>query len=167
MKYQLIFSLLLYNNVLFSANTDSLFISAMDSIENEYQFEEKSTIQIRDLGTLTLNNNFKFLNEKKANEFIRNYWGISMEYPNYLGIILQKNKSIFDTSALLFTIYYLPNLLISNSNHEILEDEQILKSLIAQTDSNNTSEINVNIEPVKVTNWAIAPKFSKEFNCLG
>jgi uncharacterized membrane-anchored protein len=166
MKYLLLLGFVLFTNIVYPSSTDSLLVAAIDSIENQYQFDQRLIIPIKDLGILTLNENFKFLNEEKANEFTRNYWGTLDDKTSYLGIILQKNKSIFDTSALLFTVYYLPNLYIDNSNHEILENEQLLKSLIAKSDSNNSSEMNEIIEPVKVINWAISPRFSKELNCL-
>ncbi len=166
MKYKLILSLLLLTNTYCLATNDSLLTAAMDSIEKEYSFEENSTITIKDLGILKLNSNFKFLNEQKANDFVRTYWGASIEDPSYLGIILQKNKSIFDTSALLFTIHYLPNLLIDVSNFDIITDNQVLENLIKQSDKLDSVKSEYELEPIKILNWSIPPKYSKEMNCL-
>ena len=113
-----------------------------------------------------MNSNFKFLNEQKANDFVRNYWGASIEDPSYLGIILQKNKSIFDTSALPFTIHYLPNLLIDASNFDIITDNQVLENLIKQSDKLDSVKLEYELEPVKILNWSISPRYSKEMNCL-
>ncbi len=166
MRYRLILSFLLFTNTYCLATTDSLLTAAMDSIEKQYSFEENSTITIKDLGILKLNSNFKFLNEQKANDFVRTYWGASIEDPSYLGIILQKNKSIFDTSALLFTIHYLPNLLIDASNYNVIEDNQVLENLIKQSDKLDSVKSEFELEPVKILNWSIPPKYSKEMNCL-
>ena len=166
MRHKLIFTFLLFTNIYCLASTDSLLIAAMDSIEREYPFEEKSIISIKDLGILKLNSKFKFLNEKKANEFVRTYWGASIEDPSYLGIILQKNKSIFDTSALLFTIHYLPNLLIDASNYDIITDNQVLENLIKQSNKLDSVKSEYELEPIKILNWSIPPKYSKEMNCL-
>ena len=166
MRHKLIFTFLLFTNIYCLASTDSLLIAAMDSIEREYPFEEKSIISIKDLGILKLNSKFKFLNEKKANEFVRTYWGASIEDPSYLGIILQKNKSIFDTSALLFTIHYLPNLLIDASNYDIITDNQVLENLIKQSNKLDSVKSEYELEPIKIINWSIPPKYSKEMNCL-
>lgn len=166
MRHKLIFSFLLFTNIYCLASTDSLLIAAMDSIEREYPFEEKSIISIKDLGILKLNSNFKFLNEKKANEFVRTYWGASNEDPSYLGIILQKNKSIFDTSALLFTIHYLPKLFIDASNYDIIADNQVLENLIKQSEKLDSVKSEYELEPIKILNWSIPPKYSKEMNCL-
>ena len=166
MRHKLIFTFLLFTNIYCLASTDSLLIAAMDSIEREYPFEEKSIISIKDLGILKLNSKFKFLNEKKANEFVRTYWGASIEDPSYLGIILQKNKSIFDTSALLFTIHYLPNLLIDASNYDIITDNKVLENLIKQSNKLDSVKSEYELEPIKIINWSIPPKYSKEMNCL-
>lgn len=166
MRHKLIFTFLLFTNIYCLASTDSLLIAAMDSIEREYPFEEKSIISIKDLGILKLNSKFKFLNEKKANEFVRTYWGASIEDPSYLGIILQKNKSIFDTSALLFTIHYLPNLLIDAYNYDIITDNQVLENLIKQSNKLDSVKSEYELEPIKILNWSIPPKYSKEMNCL-
>jgi len=159
-------SFLLFTNTICLAETDSLLIAAIDSIEKEYTFEEKSIISIKDLGILKLNSNFKFLNEKKSNEFVRNFWGASIADPSYLGIILQRNKSIFDTTALLFTVYYLPNLLIDASNYDIITDNQVLERLIKKSDNIDSTQQEFKLEPIKILNWSIAPKFSNEMNCL-
>lgn len=166
MRYKLILSFLLFTNTYCLATTDSLLTAAMDSIEREYSFEENSTIPIKDLGILKLNSNFKFLNEEKTNDFVRTYWGASNEAPGYLGIILQKNKSIFDTSALLFTIHYLPNLLIDASNSNFVNDNKVLESLIKQSDKLDSVKREYELEPVKILNWSIPPHYSKEMNCL-
>jgi len=166
MKYHFILFTLFFTSSIYSAPVDSLLNSALVSIEKEYRFEDKSKIPISDLGTLFLNNNFKFLNSEKTNDFVKNYWGVLNEEPNYLGLIMQKNKSIFDTSALLFTISFFPELIINTDNYDILKERELLEQLILSTDSNSSKKISEGIEQVKVTSWAIAPRYSKEHNCL-
>jgi uncharacterized membrane-anchored protein len=162
MRFKLIFSFLFFSNFTYATISDSLLISAIASIEKEYTFEESSSLNLKNLGTIQFNSKFKFLNEEKSNDFVRNYWGNSSESPSYLGIILEKNKSIFDTSALLFTIYHLPNLLINAENIEVLKSNVLLERLISKSDSLK----NYGKESVKVLNWVINPKYNKVTNCL-
>jgi uncharacterized membrane-anchored protein len=162
----LILILLLFHQQYALADSDSLLIAAMDSIENEYQFKKGNPIPIEAYGKVNLKNNFKFLDKKQTNDFVSKYWGILSDEVSYLGLILENNKSIFDTSALLFTIYYLPNLLVHDEEFEVLEDSRLLKQLKHINDSVNIEKIKIGATPLKVLDWLVKPTYVMESNCV-
>ena len=142
------------------------FESLSSEIESSFQFQVGKVTLKNDIAYCALPKQYHFLDSAQTREMMINFWAESESNANHLGIISNISTSIFSPKALVFTLDYFENGLVSEKKHAMLLEDELFKNLKHSIDSSNIQRKDAGLEFIQITQWALAPVYNKEKHSL-
>lgn len=140
--------------------------SLSSEIESSFQFQDGKVTLQNGIAYCALPNQYHFLDSAQTREMMINFWAESESNANHLGIISNISTSIFSPRALVFTLDYFENGLVSDKQQELLTEDELFTNLKKSIDSSNIQRKDAGLEFIQITQWALAPVYNKEKHSL-
>ena len=141
-------------------------LNRMDSIEESLNYK-KGAIQLGNgIATMTIPQNFKFLESAQAKYVIEDLWGNPPSSEAPLGLLFPDNSGVFDPGGYAFIVKFTELGYVKDGDADKIDYDDLLKDLKESSTAENEERKRMGLSTMDLVGWASKPYYDKDRKVL-
>lgn len=134
-------------------------IAAMQEFDESLNRQSGAITLGQDLATITVPDNYYFLDSGDARRVLVEAWGNPPEGADVLGMLFPEKYSPFDAESWAVTIEYVEDGYVSDEDASQIDYDDLLRDMRSETDRSNDARREAGYETVDLLGWAEPPHY--------
>jgi uncharacterized membrane-anchored protein len=145
-----------------SVDSTQLFI---DSVEASLQYKQGIIELSNGIGTLSVPEGFRYLDEKQSEYVLKDLWG-NPDGSGTLGMIVPNGIGVLADNAWAFIITYDEMGYVKDDDADDIDYDDLLEEMQTDTEAANEERAKLGYEKIKLVGWASKPYYDAENKVL-
>ncbi|MCB0697255.1 MAG: DUF2167 domain-containing protein [Chitinophagaceae bacterium] len=170
-KLLLVICVLAFSANIYAQDTEETFteeqleqIRLIDSINKSMKYTTRDVI-LRDVATMHVPENFKFLGEEQSKQVVTDIWG-NPEDENIIGMLFPADGDAIAANSYAFIITYEAIGYVKDEDADDIDYDEMLKESQDGEPELNKEREKMGFEPIHFVGWAQKPYYDKEKKVL-
>ncbi len=138
---------------------------AIESIEASLNYQQGRIELSNGIGTLTVPEGFRYLDEKQTEYVLKDLWG-NPDGSGSLGMIVPNNIGVLADNSWAFIITYDEMGYVKDDDADDIDYDDLLEEMQADTETENEERVKLGYEKISLVGWAAKPYYDTEKKVL-